>query len=171
MSDVLNAIQKRRSVRKFTGAPVSREKILSALEAAMAAPSGRNLRPWSFLVVTERANIESVCRAHPHAGFGVDASAVVLPFGSKSASKWFDQDMAAATENLLIAVSGLELGATWCGMDEARQEVVRSLVGLPDDQFIFALIPIGVPAETPPARTQFEASRVHWERYGGAAPG
>ncbi len=171
MTNVLEAIQKRRSVRRFTGAPVSPEKILSALEAAMAAPSARNLKPWNFLVVTERARVAALCQAHPHAGFGVDAGAVVLPFGSKTESKWFDQDMAAATENLLIAVSGLELGATWCGMDEARQEAVRSLVGLPDDQFVFALIPIGVPSETPPARTQFEASRVHWERYGGAAPG
>lgn len=169
MTDVLDVIQKRRSVRKFTGAPVSREKILSALEAAMAAPSARNLKPWSFLVITERTVIQALCQAHPYAGFGVDAGAVVLPFGSKAESRWFDQDMAAATENLLIAVSGLGLGATWCGMDEARQEAVRRLVGLPDDQFVFALIPVGVPSETPPARTQFEASRVHWERYKGAA--
>jgi len=166
MNDVLHAIQKRRSVRKFTGAPVPREKLLAALEAAMAAPSARNARPWSFLVVTERSSVIALCKAHPYAEFGTSAGAVVLPFGAKKNQRWFDQDMAAATENLLIAVAHLGLGATWCGMDDERQAVIRTLVGLPEDQFIFALIPVGVPAETPAPRTQFEASRVHWERFG-----
>ncbi len=169
MTDALRAIQKRRSVRKFTGDPVAREKLLEALAAAMAAPSARNLKPWSFLVVTERPAIQALCRAHPYAGFGVDAGAVILPFGSKREHKWFDQDMAAATENLLVAIADLGLGATWCGMDEERQTAVRALVGLPEGQFVFALIPVGVPAEPPAPRTQFEASRVHWEQFGNTA--
>jgi nitroreductase len=166
MSEALKVIQRRRSVRKFTGTPVPREKIVAALEAAMAAPSARNLRPWSFLVATERPKIAALCQAHPYAGFGVDAGAVILPFGSKGNHKWFDQDMAAATENLLIAVADLGLGATWCGMDDERQAAIRALVDLPEDQFVFALIPVGVPAEVPAPRTQFEVSRVHWERFG-----
>lgn len=169
MTDVLQAIQNRRSVRSFTGAPVPRDKILAALAAAMAAPSARNLRPWSFLVVTERPAIQALCREHPYAGFGAEAGAVVLPFGLKRDHRWFDQDMAAATENLLIALAELGLGATWCGMDDGRQPGIRSLVGLPEEQFVFALIPVGVPAASPPPRTQFETSRVHWERYGGTA--
>jgi nitroreductase len=169
MTDALRAIQNRRSVRKFTGAPVAREKIHAVLEAAMAAPSARNLKPWSFLVVTERPAVQALCRAHPYAGFGADAGAVILPFGSKHTHKWFDQDMAAATENLLIAIADLGLGATWCGMDDERQPAVRALVGLPEDQFVFALIPVGVPAESPAPRTQFESSRVHWEQFGKTA--
>jgi nitroreductase len=169
MDDVLHAIQKRRSVRKFTGASVPREKLLAALEAAMAAPSARNARPWSFLVVTEPARVAALCKAHPYAEFGTSAGAVILPFGPKKNHRWFDQDMAAATENLLIAIAHLGLGATWCGMDDERQSTIRALVGMPEDQFVFALIPVGVPAETPAPRTQFEAARVHWERFGGTS--
>lgn len=165
MTDALQTIMNRRSVRSFTGAPVPKDKLVAALQAAMAAPSGRNLKPWHFLVVTEPAAIHALCQAHPHATFGTKAGAVVLPFGRKAEHKWFDQDMAAATENLLIAVANLGLGATWCGMDDARQPTVRNLVGLPEDEFVFALIPIGVPVETPPARTQYDASRVYWETY------
>jgi len=58
------------------------------------------------------------------------------------------------------------LGATWCGMDEDRQHGIRPLVGLPDDQFVFALIPVGIPAEEKPARTQYDENRVHWNEYG-----
>jgi len=165
MDEFLQVITKRRSIRKFTGSPVPREKLVAALKAAMAAPSGMNRQPWSFVIVTKRETLAALCQAQGHASFGVDAGAVILPFGTKQGQKWFDQDMAAATENLLIALANLGLGATWCGMDEARQAAIRPLIGLPEDQFVFALIPVGVPGEDKPARTQYDESRVHWETY------
>lgn len=166
MSDrVLEFITRRRSIRKFTGQPVPHEDLITLLEAAMAAPSANNSRPWQFFIITEKEQIAAICRAHPYAQFGVDAGAVVIPFGKKEGNKWFDQDMAAATENLLLAAANLGLGATWCGMLGEREAAVHSAAGLPDDVFGFALIPIGVPAEKKSPRTQYEDERVHWGSY------
>jgi nitroreductase len=50
-------------------------------------------------------------------------------------------------------------------MDEAKQDQIRALIGLPHDQYAFALIPVGIPAEEKPARTQYDEKRIHWERY------
>lgn len=163
--NVLEFITKRRSIRQFTGDPIERERLEALLKAAMAAPSANNKRPWHFVVVTEKEKIVALCKAHPYAGFGVDAGAVIIPFGEKKGYKWFDQDMAAATENLLLAVANLGLGATWCGMDKAKQGSICSLVGLPNDQYAFALIPIGVPSEEKALRTQYDKERIHWEHY------
>ena len=166
MSDqVLQFIIRRRSVRDFTGEPVDRAKLEIALKAAMAAPSARNSKPWHFLVVTDPNRVKAVCSAHPYAKFGDKAGAVILPFGRKIGHRWFDQDMGAATENLLLALANLGLGATWCGMSDERQAAVRSVVEIPDDLYLFALIPVGVPAERVEARTQYEAKRVHWEAF------
>ncbi|MGC9529441.1 MAG: nitroreductase family protein [Candidatus Bipolaricaulaceae bacterium] len=162
---VLQFITRRRSIREFTGDPVDRSQLEVALQAAMAAPSARNSRPWEFVVVTDRERIRSLCTAHPHAGFGVDAGAVVLPVGRREGYDWFDQDMAAATQNFLLAVANLGLGATWCGMTPKLQDAIRPLVGLPEAMTAFALIPVGVPAQRRPARTQYEPERVHWEQY------
>ena len=161
--EVLQFITKRRSIRKFTGGAVDRELLVTALKTAMAAPSANNARPWNFLVITEREKVKAVCRAHPYASFGEEAGAVILPFGKKEGYGWFDQDMAAATENLLIALANLGLGATWCGMPEKLQAGVRSIIALPDELFFFALIPVGIPAEEKESRTQYEETRVHWE--------
>ncbi|HHE51850.1 MAG TPA: nitroreductase family protein [Candidatus Acetothermia bacterium] len=159
----LEFIAKRRSIRKFTGEPIPRDVLVTILKAAMAAPSADDARPWEFLVVTDREKISAICRAHPYAGFGVDAGAVIIPFGKKEGYKWFDQDMAAATENLLLAAAQLGLGATWCGLHGELEEKVHSVAGLPDGAFGFALIPIGIPAEEKPPRTQYDERRVHWE--------
>jgi len=161
---VLEFITRRRSVRQFTGDPVPREALELALKAAMAAPSGNNRQPWHFVVVTDRSAVKEVCRAHPYAQFGSQAAAVVIPFGVREDTPWFDQDMAAATQNLLLAIAGQGLGATWCGMTEQLQARIRPLVDLPDTQWAFALVPVGVPEEPPTPRTQYSERRIHWER-------
>jgi len=163
--DVLKFITVRRSIRTFRSEPVDRAKLEIILKAAMAAPSASNSRPWEFLVITDRERLRAVCQAHPYAGFGADAGVIILPFGKKESYRWFDQDMGAATENLLIAVANLGLGATWCGMTDDLQKTIRDLIGLPEDLYVFAVIPIGVPAEVKPPRTQYEAARVHWGQF------
>ena len=50
-SPVLKAIHERRSVRQFTDAPVSRDSIMTAIEAASWAPSGLNNQPWRFAII------------------------------------------------------------------------------------------------------------------------
>jgi len=159
---VLKIFTLRRSIRRFTGDPVDRPALVTALKAAMAAPSANNRRPWEFYVVTDRARIREICASHPYAKFGVDAGAVIIPFGLKSGYRWFDQDMAAATENLLLAIAHLGLGATWCGMDDDRQGAIREQIDLPEDAYAFALIPVGVPADRPTPRTQYDPDKVHW---------
>jgi nitroreductase len=164
-TNVLDVMMKRRSVRSFTGAPVAREKLVAALQAAMAAPSASNARPWHFLVITDPSRVKEVCAAHPYAKFGRAAGAVILPFGKKEGYRWFDQDMAAATENLLVALANLGLGATWCGMPDELQQGVRAVITIPEDLYFFALIPVGVPSEDVSPRTQYASERVHWEQF------
>jgi iodotyrosine deiodinase len=45
-------IRRRRTVREFSDRPVPRDIIETALKAASTAPSGANLQPWHFVVIT-----------------------------------------------------------------------------------------------------------------------
>lgn len=49
--DVVEAIGARRSIRRFTDKTVPRVLVERLLEAAIKAPSGKNLQPWSFVVL------------------------------------------------------------------------------------------------------------------------
>ena len=64
--DCTQAIRARRSIRKFKpGASIPRSDVEAMLEAAMMAPSARNLRPWEFFVV-ENPELKAQLRAaHP----------------------------------------------------------------------------------------------------------
>lgn len=51
--DVFEAIQERRSIRRYEDKPVEREKMEKILEAGRLAPSAKNVEPWHFIAVTD----------------------------------------------------------------------------------------------------------------------
>lgn len=53
--EVLDAILRRRSVKRFTDRPVSGETIDRLLELAVAAPNHRHTEPWRFVVLGPEA--------------------------------------------------------------------------------------------------------------------
>jgi nitroreductase len=158
----------RRSIRRFTAEPVSEEEVAVLLEAAMAAPSASNRRPWHFIVVTDAATRATLADTSPYAKMLAEAPLCLVPCGDPAISEhYWVQDLAAATENVLLAVVGLGLGAVWCGVHprEDRIEAARLALGIPDGIVPFAYLAIGRPAEDKEPRTQYDPERVHRERW------
>jgi len=58
--EVMDAIQKRRSIRKFIRKAVKRKDLLKMLNAARMAPSGGNSQPWHFIVVQNTKTINKM---------------------------------------------------------------------------------------------------------------
>jgi nitroreductase len=58
--DALEAIRKRRSVRKYTGDPIPVEDLRMIVDAGRLAASGYNRQPWDFVIVTDRGVIEKL---------------------------------------------------------------------------------------------------------------
>jgi nitroreductase len=52
LKDFYTDVNRRRTVRKFSDRPVPRDIIEMALKAASTAPSGANLQPWHFVVIS-----------------------------------------------------------------------------------------------------------------------
>ena len=65
--DTLDCILSRKSVRKYTDQVVSEQDVLTLLKAAMAAPTGKNVRPWEFIVVRDRAILDAMAEELPYA--------------------------------------------------------------------------------------------------------
>jgi nitroreductase len=164
----ISAIFARRSVRQFTGARVLGADIAALLEAGMAAPTARNLRPWHFVVVTGRAHLEKLSEIHPHGKMLAQAGLAIVVCGDTHTSpEYWVHDCAAATENVLVAAAMLGLGSVWLGMwpNGDREDPVRHLLRIPAHMGIMSLIAIGTPAEAPEPRTQYDPSRVHREQW------
>jgi nitroreductase len=167
MDDRLRIIFSRRSIRQYTAQPVSEEEITSLLQAAMAAPSGSNRRPWHFVVVTDRSTLKHLAAAHPYGKMLAHASVAIAVCGDPATSKWWVQDCSAATENILLGVAGLGLGGVWIGCHGApdRERAVGRILDVPDTIRVLSLISIGHPGEDKDPRTQYDATRIHKDRW------
>jgi nitroreductase len=166
----MKSILTRRSIRRFTAQPVSDEIIQELLHAAMSAPSAGNEQPWEFVVITDRKILDEIPKVHPYAQMCREAPAAILVCGDvtrESHQGFWVQDCSAATENILVAVNDMRLGAVWVGVypREDRVEGLRKLVGLPAYIIPFALIPVGYPAETKLPSGRFDPSRVHKNKW------
>ena len=165
--DLIKTIFSRRSIRKYTEEPVSAGEIKTLLEAAMAAPSASNIKPWHFVVVTQRETLGALADAHPHGKMLAQAPLCIVVCGDPDLSRYWEQDCSAATENLLLAVAALNLGAVWLGVHprDDRTEFTRRILGIPESIFPLNLISIGHPAEEKEPRTQYDEVRVHREGW------
>jgi nitroreductase len=147
--ELIGTILSRRSIRKYTSEPVSEEDVRTLLEAAMAAPSASNRKPWHFVVVTDRQTLDALAEAHPHGKMLFEAQLCVAVCGGPvETERYWIQDCCAATENLLLAATALGLGAVWLGVYPREDRVA-----------------IGHPAEEKAPRTQYDEARVHRGRW------
>ncbi len=170
---VLENIHARKSVRYYTGEPVTKACLLVLLKAAMAAPSARNRQPWAFVTVTERKILDALADGLPFTKMLYEAGAAIVVCGDSTidlqegATDLWYQDAAAATQNILLAAEAMGLGAVWSALYPLpeREGHVRKLLELPSHVSPFSIIPIGHPAGEEPPKVKFKAERVHWERW------
>ena len=88
--EVSEALQKRRSIRKYTDEPVSHEDLDYLMHCAMSGPSTVNRRPWDFYVVTDPIILAKLRQA---GRYKYAAKTHMLACGMKAASLWFDNSI------------------------------------------------------------------------------
>lgn len=162
----MNGVFHRVSIRKYQDRPVEKEKIELMLKAAMQAPSACNQQPWEYYVITNKDVIRELSQVHTYSGCAAEAPVVFVPccMSKGIVPAYFNLDMSASVENLLIEADELGLGAVWLGIcpDEARMDRVRKVLDLPERLNAFAIIPCGYPAEERPQESRYDERRIHW---------
>ena len=171
MEDALDLIFKRRSIRIYDRKKLDKETITKLLQAAMAAPSGSNSRPWEFVVVTDNDTLDKIRGKLKYGNYNAPAAVVVCGNSAiaqnESATRYWVQDCSAATENLLLAAAGLGLGTCWVASypKEDVMALLRDTLEIPEDVFPLNVIFVGYPAEEKAPRPQYDETRVHGEKY------
>lgn len=170
--DALELMLARRSIRRYTADDVSLEDEQRLIEAAFAAPSADNARPWHFVFVRDPQARQRLSKVHRWATMCERAPLVVTVLG-RADSTWWVEDCSAATENILLEAQALGLGAVWIGIrDESTEgygdeKQTLEIVGAPAGAWrCLCLIAIGHPAETKAPRTQLQPTKLSFERFG-----
>jgi len=168
--DVFEAIKVRRSIRRYKkGAEIPEEHLRKILEAARLAPSAANRQPWRFIVVRDpevKRRLAEACRGQM---FIADASVVVVALGDPSISRWYLQDPMIAVEHMVLEATELGYGTCWIGAFD--EDAVKKVLDIPAGLKVVCALPIGVPDESPSARSRKSLDEIFYlDKYGNKYP-
>jgi nitroreductase len=167
----LDEIFTRTSVRTFEDRPVPEEDVELMLKAAMHAPSAMNQQCWEFFVVDDRALLLELSRSAPYAGpVGRAPMAIVLAAADErmKAPLMWQQDLAAAAQNILLAAKSRGVGTVWIGIapHPDRMAAVAGVLGLPGSLKPFCIIAMGYPpGDVAPNEGRYKPERIHRNRF------
>ena len=155
MNEVMNAILTRRSIRKFTDAPIPRDILEELVNAGLHAPD--MIARLTDLIGSELAR-ENYDMYRP--------TAIIMPSNIRDGI-WSREDNACALENIFLAAHSLGIGSVWINQmqDICDRPQVRALLeemGVPADHVVFGMAALGYPAPDAPVTPIKRIGQVAW---------
>ena len=168
--DCMELLLTRRSVRRFTSQPISREDLEAIANAAIHAPSAMNRQTWQFTVTQDKAKIARLAKVIGEVlgreGYDIyDPAALIITSNLRSGG-FGSEDNACALENIFLAAHALGIGLVWINQlrgicDEPRIRAVLREMQIPDDHVVFGMAALGyADGEAPAARPRKEGYAV-----------
>jgi nitroreductase len=183
------ALQGRRSCRAFKDDPVTEEQINQLIAAFTLAPSPLNLQPWQFVVTTDpqvKAQVRAVARDARQAVMDQGGPGWVAKYSFEFLEQapallsilcdpakgglgdYFNQPhgslmaASAGVQNLMLTAAEQGLGTLWFTFFDPNQ--MRPVLNVPENLELAAIIPLGVPADSPKSPPRKPAV-IHQQRY------
>ena len=149
--DTHKLILKRRTTRKFEQMKIDKETLLDCMNAARLAPSGANLQPLEYILVTE--NLERVFGCTHWAGYLDNGTpepderpvAYVVIVLNKDISTEARYDVGLAAGNIIL--TALERGIASCLLGALERDALMKVLNVPDNYAIELVIALGYPKQ------------------------
>lgn len=174
---MFEAVEKRRSIRKFKPKPVKKKDLKRILEAGRLAPSGGNRQPWSFIVVRKLETKKALSTAANNQKFIADADTIIvalsdpgtspkaLPYRLSSTRIGYLQDPMIAVEHMILAATALGYGTCWIGA--FSEDEVKKILKIPENLAVVALFPVGIADESPPSKPRKAFNEIFFKEFYG----
>ena len=140
--DTFDAVKTRLTVRSFKPDPVPAAVLAKILEAARVAPSSRNLQPWHFIVVQDRAMLKELGSIATSGKFVADAP-LAIAIATDNADRP-DLDAGRALQQMELVAWDEGLGTCFVGLrDEGQNAKIKELLGIPAGLDLITVLPFG----------------------------
>lgn len=155
--NIKDIIEKRRTIRKFSQEPVQTSQLKKYVELARLAPSGANLQPIKYKIVTDKKTVSEIFDCVRWAGYiapegnpkkGEEPTAYICVMADTNISKTgHEVDMGAAVATLILAAEADDVGSCW--MQAIDYKKIPEILNLPENLKLMCVVAMGKKAETP----------------------
>lgn len=163
----------RRSIRKYQDRKVEKEVIEQLMKTAVVSPSGRNGRPYEFIVVDDKEIIKKLAHSKESgAQFAENAPLMIVTLYHEYPTG--EDDACIASTIIQLKAHELGLGSCWLQTKgkigtngKTCHENIREILNIPEDIHISNMISLGYPAEERPAYTEkdMDMTKVHFNKW------
>lgn len=173
--DVLDAMARRRSLRRYSGESVPQALLDRILEAGLRSASGRSRRPWELIVVRDRAMLDELAECREQgAGMLTGADAAIVVVADPTLADTWVEDCSIVMANMQLEAAASGVGSCWiqgrlrqAADGRSTHEFVANLLKVPAPYQLEAILSLGMPGAEAPRRPFDEAllGKVHEERF------
>ena len=172
---MLDLLKQRRSIRKHEDKAVEKEKLDIILKSALLSPSSRGIRPWEFIVVTDKDVLKTLSQCKEHGSqFLEDAPLGIVLIADSQASDVWVEDVSIASTIIQLAAQSLGLGSCWIQVRKRKtsdernaEEYIKEVLDIPEGYSVGNIIAIGYPTENKKAYSEDTLlyDKVHINKY------
>lgn len=180
MTNFVEMIKNRRSIRKFENRPISDDVLNQILEAGQWAQSWANTQCWELIVIRDekikQQLQETMAKGNP-ATNSITNAPVLLAVCAKLQTSgyykgqaptkfgdWYMFDLGIFTQNICLAAHSLGLGSVVVGLFD--HDKAKDVLNIPTGYELVDLIPIGYPAQTPKTPDRKNINEfTHYEKF------
>lgn len=163
---MIKAIKKRRSVRSYLSKEVDDRELEELIKAAQFAPNSHHNRSWEFIIVKDLKTKKELYKI-VDSKFLVSAPVLIIPLIDKSKSLRPIQDLAVASENILLQAVDFGLGAVWKNVTQEKGKEIQKLLKIPSNLLLINIIPVGYPkvVKRPHDDKDFDPNKIHMDKW------
>lgn len=163
--EIYDAINSRRSVRRYSEKPIEQDKLDRILDALRQSPTWANKQCPRYVIVTDAAHkarlselssLEAIMapmgyKSNPSKKALAEAPMVIVACADPAESgvmwgqDYYLVDVGIASQTLMLAARAEGLGTVFVGIYDEEQ--VKALLGIPESVRVVGLFPIGYPLE------------------------
>ena len=149
---LMELIETRRSIRSYKDQEIEEDKLNYVLQAFRKAPSAKNLQPWKLVVIKNKKILKDIAIACNNQTFMEEAPVIIAACAKEEEAygmmggymNSYPIDIAIALEHLILAATEKGLGTCWIGA--FKEQLVKDILGVPENVRVVALTPLGYPA-------------------------
>ncbi|HJO94449.1 MAG TPA: nitroreductase family protein [Victivallales bacterium] len=152
---MLSLLKSRRSIRKYENRPVPKEVVETLIEAVLYTPSGKNTKPWEFIVIDDKNILSKLSESKTHGSkFLKNAPLGIVVAADETKTDTWIEDASVAAATLHYAAESLDLGSCWVQIHNRyttekipSEKYVSELLNIPEHIRVIMILGIGFPDE------------------------
>lgn len=162
----MNIIYKRRSIRSYNDKEISKEDLLDIVKAGMNAPSAKNQRPSEFIIIDDKAVLNELSLSSVNMFMLNKCNKAIVVIG-KETTEFFEQDLAASTQNILLEATYKNIGSCWMGVypNKSIEDNFRNILNVDNEYHILSVVSLGYTDKDKEENNYYNEEKIYYNKF------